>query len=249
MLLYMGLQAGNWWDYRLIPSGNHERDSVEWVFPLPTLGKCSDLSGQIVRIGIFRDTVYDSTFMWVGNGYYHTLFHRFAKYNAVLGDTWEAWNTCLIPLDTPLAVVDMDMDSITDTLVYRSSTARVESTDEVVAGLGGNVKVVLSLNQKIVFTSLLSPDSTLITEYRSYYYKPHFGITRVMLDSIRTVAYYGSFSLDNTLTVGSGKEIVPVAVDEGRVVRKDVRNQPLYDKAGRRTRRRGLLRKGRVVIY
>jgi len=245
----MGLVLGNVWNYRLIPSGGYERDSVENVQSLPILGTCMDISGKLVKIGITRDTLRDSIFIWAGNGYYHHLLYRFAKYNPALGETWEAWNDCLLTLGTPVAVGDIDGDSLADTVIYRPSEATVESLDAVVGGMPGNIKVVLSLHQKITLTSSMSPDSMLVTEFRSYYYKPAFGITREILDSVTTRIFYGSFANDLTTPVGMGKEIVSVGVSENVRSSPPTTESTFYDKAGRRTEGKGRLRKGRVVIW
>ncbi len=248
MLAYLGLSVGNFWDYLTVPSGNPERDSVEATYTLPLYGSCTDLSGKLVKISVMRDTVRDSSLVWAGNDYYHNLQHRFARYNANVGDTWEAWNDCIIPLNTPVPIPDVDMDSVADTLVYLPSTAVVESTDAVVGGLTGNVKVLLVLHSKMITTSTFSPDSTLITEYRTYYYVPNFGITKVMWDSTTTTVFYGSYSYTGTVPVGRGKVLRSLDVAERRRALRETEGGT-YDVSGRRTGRRGRLRKGRVVLF
>jgi len=109
MLIYLGLNSGNFLDYVRVPSGTPERDSVEAVYPLPVYGSCTDISGKLVKLRIRRDTITDSTFVWAGDGYYHNPLHRFAKYNAFLGDSWEAWNDCVLPLNTPVPIPDVEM--------------------------------------------------------------------------------------------------------------------------------------------
>ncbi len=249
-MAYLGLYAGNFWDYVRIPSGQPERDSVKSIYDLPLYGSCTDISGKLVKLSVVRDTVLDSSFVWAGDGYYHDLQYRFAKYGATVGDTWEAWNDCLLPMNTPVPVPDIDRDSVSDTIIYRPSTATVESTNAVVGGMDGNVKVVLVLHSKMVMTSPLSPDSLLITEYRSYYYVPDFGITKVMFDSVETVVYKGSFSYSGTSPVGSGKVLSSLGISER--VRPNPNGEvvgPTYDVSGRRTERKGRLRKGRLVIF
>ncbi len=249
MLTYLGLSVGNFLDYVRVPSGSPERDSVEAVYPLPVYGACTDLSGKLVKVRILRDTTVDSTFIWAGDEYYHNPLHRFAKYNISLGDSWGAWNDCILPLNTPVPVPDVDRDSIADTIIYRPSTAVVESTDAVVEGIGGNVKVVLVLNSKLITTSSMSPDSTLMTEYRTYYYVPDFGITKVMWDSTAMTVFFGSFSNTGTMPVGVGKVIRALSVEEDGLTELEVPAGPFYDVSGRRTTRKGRLRKGRIVIF
>ena len=250
MLAYLGLSAGNFWDYVRIPGGQPERDSVKAIYNLPLYGSCTDVSGKMVKLAITHDTVLDSALVWAGDGYYHDLQYRFAKYNAATGDTWEAWNDCLLPMNTPVPVPDLDRDSVSDTIIYRPSTAVVESTDAVVGSMGGNIKVVLTLHSKVVMTSSLSPDSLLLTEYRSYYYVPDFGITKVMLDSVETVVYKGSFSYSGTSPVGRGKVLSSLGINERLRASPDKEyDGPTYDVSGRRTDRNGRLRKGRLVIF
>ncbi len=247
MLSYLGLSVGNFWDYRVIPWGNNERDSVVATYNLPLYGSCTDIYGKIAKVYVNRDTLLDSTFIWYGNNYFHSPLYRFAKYNPYIGDTWEAWNDCLLPLNTKIPFIDMDMDGITDTIIYRPSQANVESLNDTVSTITGNVKLSLRLKYLIILTSAFSPDSVMFVEVRRFYYKPFFGITKEMWDSTYQTVYYGSSSYPVSYPVGTGKEIILIGVSE---TTKHLRKTKgfMYDISGRRTSKRFKIAKGNLGI-
>ncbi len=247
IMTYLALSVGNFWNYILIPSMSFEKDSVESVFNLPIYGTCADISGKMAKLSIIRDTTTDSTFIWYGNGYFYKDMYRFAKENPYLGETWEAWNDCVIPLNTRIPFVDFDMDSIVDTVIYRPSNASVVSLNDTVSSITGNIKVVSRLNYIIILTSSLSPDSISTVEVRSFYYKPYFGITKEFWDSTYQTIYRGIFSYDISYYVGIGKEINLTEVREF-VERKHLKIKEIYDISGRRTNRNFRIRKGNVGI-
>lgn len=247
MLTYLGLSIGNFWDYMRIPWGDSERDSVKQTYNLPLYGSCADMYGKIAKVYIKRDTFLDSTFIWYGNNYFHNSFYRFAKVNPSIGNTWEAWNDCVIPLNTKIPFMDMDMDGITDTIIYIPSLASVESLSDTVSTITGNIRVSLRLKYLIIFTSPFPPDSVMFVEVRRFYYKPFFGITREMWDSTYQTIYYGSSSYTASYPVGVGREILLTAVSE-KVKGLNKTKGVIYDISGRRTNKRYKIVKGSVGI-
>lgn len=247
IMTYLALNVGNFWNYTLIPIMSPEKDSVQSVFNLPIYGTCADISGKMAKLRIRRDTTSDSTFIWYGNGYFFKDMYRFAKENPYLGETWEAWNNCMILLNTKIPFVDIDMDGIVDTIIYRPSNASVVSLDDTVSSITGNIKVVSRLNYIIILTSSLSPDSIGTVEVRSFYYKPYFGITKEFWDSTYQRIYVGGFSYDISYYVGVGKVINLTATRE-LVENKHLKIKETYDISGRKADKNFRMRKGGVGI-
>jgi hypothetical protein len=119
------------------------------------------------------------------------------KYNPSLGDNWEAWDTCLIRLNTRYPIGDIDGDGIVDTFWVKSSTARVASIS------GPSYFITISpLRYAVWISSLSSPpfpiDSIVVWDYYRFKFNATFGKVEEHIDSERVKYYMFGFPILDT---------------------------------------------------
>jgi len=206
---WLGVVEGRYWDYTItgILYGNGtERDSVFIVgfigpseFPYCTF--VSSLPGANYQR--FMDT--DSTDPRIETGFiyfrqgYDNLYGEdglmVMKYNPSLGNNWEAWDTCLIRLNTRYPIGDIDGDGRVDTFWVKSSTARVASIS------GPSYFITISPLKYVVWSSLLSSsfiDSIVVWDYYRFVFNETFGKVEEHLDSERVRLYMFGFPILDT---------------------------------------------------
>lgn len=207
---WLGIVAGNYWDYTI--TGNlwgsgTERDSVFLVGITPdTLGTCvfvGGLPGANYQIDRTTDsasgTTVDTGFIYFRDGYdnlYGDGGVMVMKYMPSLGDSWEAWDTCLIPLDTKFSIGDVDGDMVADTLWVHSSNTRVSAVS------ADTFTTVISPLKYVVWISSLfttyGVDSTVVWDYYRYKFVANFAKIEEHLDSERAVYYIGALPVLDT---------------------------------------------------
>jgi len=198
---WLGVVEGRYWDYTItgIRYGNGtERDSVFIVgaigptdFPYCTFS--SSLPGANYQLFMNTDSTgpqTDTGFIYFRQGYddlYGEDVLMVVKYNPSLGDNWEAWDTCLIRLNTRYPLGDIDGDGRVDSLWFKSSTARVENIS------GTSYFITISPLKFGVWGSLLSSsydiDSIEIWDYYRFKFNATFGKVEEHVDSEK-VRYY-----------------------------------------------------------
>jgi hypothetical protein len=207
---WLGVVEGRYWDYTItgILYGNGtERDSVFLVGVIgPSDFPYCTFSGFLPGANYQRFMNTDSTgprtdtgFIYFRQGYddlYGENGLIVMKYNPSLGDNWQAWDTCLIRLNTRYPIGDIDGDGIVDTFWVRSSTARVASIS------GPSYLITISPLRYTVRSSLLSSyfiDSIVIWDYYRFKFNESFGKVEEHLDSGRIRYYmFGSPVVDTT---------------------------------------------------
>jgi hypothetical protein len=117
------------------------------------------------------------------------------KYNPSLGDNWEAWDTCLIRLNTRYPIGDIDGDGRVDSFWVKSSTGRVVNIS------GPSYFITISPLKYAVWSSLLSSspyfiDSIEVWDYYRFVFNETFGKVEEHLDSSRIKYYIFSFVFD-----------------------------------------------------
>jgi hypothetical protein len=206
---WLGVVEGRYWDYTItgIGYGNGtERDSVFFVgfigptdFPYCTF--VSSLPGANYQRFMNTDSTgprIDTGFIYFRQGY-DNLYGQdgiiVMKYNPSLGDNWQAWDTCLIRLNTRYPIGDIDGDGIVDTFWVKSSTARVASIS------GPSYFITISPLRYAVWSSLLSSyniDSIVVWDYYRFVFNETFGKVEEHLDSTRLKYYMFGFPVVDT---------------------------------------------------
>jgi hypothetical protein len=208
---WLGVEEGRYWDYTItgILYGNGtERDSVFLVgvigptdFPYCTFA--SSLPGANYQSFMNTDSTGPQTetgFIYFRQGY-DNLYGQdglmVMKYNPSLGDNWEAWDTCLIRLNTRYPIGDIDGDGIVDTFWVKSSTARVASIS------GPSYFITISpLRYTVWISSLSSPpfpiDSIVVWDYYRFKFNATFGKVEEHIDSERVKYYMFGFPILDT---------------------------------------------------
>jgi hypothetical protein len=230
MLNYLGLTIGNFWLYDVYNFNiktSTQADSVISIMNMPLYGFCFNINGKLVKIRSNND----STFIWTGNNYYHNQRVIFAKFNPNINDSWQAWDTCFIMLNTKLPFLDIDGDSILDTIIFRPSIAKVESINPIF--------VKLHLHSKIILTGNYL-DSINQTEVLTYSYIANFGLIRMFQDSLYQTYYKNSFTWTNKIPILSGKILSSISISEKIENKKLIKGT--YDITGRKVNntRRGI---------
>jgi hypothetical protein len=208
---WLGVVEGRYWDYTItgILYGNGtERDSVFIVgfigptdFPYCTFS--SSLPGANYQRFMNTDSTgpqTDTGFIYFRQGYddlYGQDGLMVMKYNPSLGDNWQAWDTCLIRLNTRYPLGDIDGDGIVDSFWVRSSTARVASIS------GPSYFITISpLRYTVWISSLSSPpfpiDSIVVWDYYRFVFNETFGKVEEHLDSGRIRYYMFGFPILDT---------------------------------------------------
>ncbi len=206
---WLGVVEGRYWDYTItgILYGNGtERDSVFLVgiigptsFPYCTFS--SPLPGANYQRFMNTDSTgprIDTGFIYFRQGYDNLYGENgliVMKYNPSLGDNWQAWDTCLIRLNTRYPIGDIDGDGIVDTFWVRSSTARVASIS------GPSYFITISPLRYVVWSSLLSSyniDSIVVWDYYRFKFNETFGKVEEHLDSSRIRYYMFGFPVVDT---------------------------------------------------
>jgi len=205
---WLGVMEGRYWDYTItgILYGNGtERDSVFIVgvvgfFPYCTFS--SFLPGANYQRFMNTDSTGSRTdmgFIYFRQGY-DNLYGQdgliVMKYNPSLGDNWEAWDTCLIRLNTRYPIGDIDGDGRVDSFWVRSSTARVASIS------GPNYFITISPLRYVIWGSRLSSfyfiDSIVVWDYYRFVFNATFGKVEEHLDSERVRYYMFGFPILDT---------------------------------------------------
>lgn len=208
---YIGVTDGNFWDYVItgwLYGSGTERDSIILVGVTPdTLGTCvfiGGLPGADYQVFMNTDSTgptYDTGFIYFRQGYDNLYgFDGIMpmKYTPSLGDFWEAWDTCLIPLNTRLPIGDVDGDMIVDSLWVSSSRSVVYSISS------SNISVKISPLKYAAWASSLyssyNIDSIVIWDYYRFVFTENFGKIEEHLDSERLRYYmFGYTIIDTTL--------------------------------------------------
>jgi len=261
---WLGVVDGRYWDYTItgILYGNGtERDSVFsvgviGVFPYCTFS--SSLPGANYQRFMNTDSTgprIDTGFIYFRQGY-DNLYGQdgiiVMKYNPSLGDNWQAWDTCLIRLNTRYPLRDIDGDGRVDTFWVKSSTARVASIS------GPSYFITISPLRYTVWSSLLSSlyfiDSIVVWDYYRFVFNETFGKVEEHLDSSRIKYYMFGFpvldtafrnlyhKVATTSISEASKEITPgdvkVYTADGRYVGNFVPNRKgIYFVVSNRTRK------------
>ena len=263
---WLGVVDGRYWDYTItgIGYGNGtERDSVFSVgvigptdFPYCTFA--SSLPGANYQRFMNTDSTgprIDTGFIYFRQGY-DNLYGQdgliVMNYNPSLGDNWQAWDTCLIRLNTRYPLGDIDRDGRVDTFWVKSSTARVANIS------GSSYFITISPLRYTVWSSLLSSsyfiDSIVVWDYYRFVFNATFGKVEEHLDSSRIKYYMFGFpvldtafrniyhKVATTSISEASKEIKPgdvkVYTADGRYVGKFVPNRKgIYFVVSNRTRK------------
>jgi hypothetical protein len=206
---WLGVVEGRYWDYTItgIMYGNGtERDSVFLVgaigptdFPYCTFS--SSLPGANYQRFMDTDSTgpqTDTGFIYFRQGYddlYGEDGLMVMKYNPSLGNNWQAWDTCLIRLNTRYPLGDIDGDGIVDTFWVKSSTARVASIS------GPSYFITISPLKYAFWSSLLSSyniDSIEIWDYYRFKFNATFGKVEEHVDSQKVRYYMFGFPIFDT---------------------------------------------------
>lgn len=207
---WLGLALGNYWDYDITGDmwGNGtERDSVLDVGTTSdTVGSCVFTGG--LPIAFYQldrttdsasGTTVDTGFIYFRQGYdnlYGDGGIMVMKYMPSLGNSWEAWDTCFIPLNTRLPIGDVDGDAVVDSLWVRSSNTQVSAVSADTF-----TTVISPLKYVAWLSSFTVVDSIVIWDYYRFKFVENFGKTEEHLDSERIRFYmYGMPIIDTTLT-------------------------------------------------
>jgi len=221
MLDYLGLIIGNYWIYDVYNFNikiSTQNDSVISIVNMPIYGFCFNINGKLVKIRSNND----SSFIWTGNNYYHNQRVIFGKFNPNLNDNWQAWDTCFIRLNIKIPFIDIDGDSILDTIIFKPSLAKVENLNPII--------VKIQLKSKIITTSNYL-DSINQTEILTYSYKPYFGLIKIFQDSIYQTYYKNNFSWANKIPILSGKILSSSNLNEKTNINSKI---GYYDVLGRK---------------
>lgn len=207
---WLGIVTGNYWDYTItgeLWGSGTERDSVFLVGTTPdTLGTCvfvGGLPGANYQVDRTTDstsgTGVDTGFIYFRQGYdnlYGDGGAMVMKYMPSLGNSWEAWDTCFISLNTKLPIGDIDGDTVVDSLWVRSSNTRVSGVS------ADTFTTVISPLKYVVWISSLytryGVDSIVIWDYYRYKFVANFGKIEEHLDSERIRYYIGAFLVLDT---------------------------------------------------
>ncbi len=204
-LSWLGYVDGAKWDYTLSGSryGNGSvTDSVLGIVSVDTIGSCI-MPGTPVAFWVSVGTsdsgaVNDTGFIYFDGTLYSEGGVMVAKYNAASGDSWEAWDTCLTPLDVRFEISDIDGDSINDTAWVRSSTMQV--TNATSTELATAVSPLYIGVWASSLASSYNIDSIIILEYDRHVFRINFGKLETHTDSVRqTFFMFGTPALDTTL--------------------------------------------------
>jgi len=262
---WLGVVEGRYWDYTItgILYGNGtERDSVFLVaiigptdFPYCTFS--SSLPGANYQRFMNTDSTgpqTDTGFIYFRQGYddlYGQDGLMVMKYNPSFGDNWQAWDTCLIRLNTRYPIGDIDGDAIVDSLWFKSSTARVASIS------GSSYLITISPLRYTVWSSLFSSyniDSIVVWDYYRFKFNETFGKVEEHLDSSRIKYYMFGFPVVDTAFRNLYHKVATTSISEaskdiisgevrvytadGRYVGKSVPNRKgIYFVVSNRTRK------------
>jgi len=262
---WLGVVEGRYWDYTItgILYGNGtERDSVFLVaiigptdFPYCTFS--SSLAGANYQRFMNTDSTgpqTDTGFIYFRQGYddlYGQDGLMVMKYNPSFGDNWQAWDTCLIRLNTRYPIGDIDGDAIVDSLWFKSSTARVASIS------GSSYLITISPLRYTVWSSLFSSyniDSIVVWDYYRFKFNETFGKVEEHLDSSRIKYYMFGFPVVDTAFRNLYHKVATTSISEaskdiisgevrvytadGRYVGKSVPNRKgIYFVVSNRTRK------------
>jgi len=195
-LSWVGFTSGAAWSYNIsgeLYGSGTTRDSVLATGTIDTLGSCYKPSTELalyVSIGSTDSlsTINDTLFLYFDGTLYGEGGYMTGKYNPSVGDSWEAWDTCLIgPLNTRFPIGDIDGDSIVDTAWVLHSTAQVTnatSSEFEVAFRPLRIKVWGSY-----LSSAYNVDSVDIYEYDRHIFYIGTGKYATHIDSA-TYIYY-----------------------------------------------------------
>ncbi len=252
MLGYLGISSGAFWDYYLsglMYGSGTERDSVLLVLNVPGLiGRCVFWSfipwASIKRVtsSSFGSSI-ETTFVYFRtDNIYANGRLMFMKYNPYLGESWEAWDTCFIPLNLKVPIGDLDMDGIWDTIWARSSIAQVESLN------AGVYTVTISPLKYGVWLSRSSYlfDSIVVWEYYRFKFIPYVGKVEEHLDSQKWRYYRSGSSFDMPVWDVYHKVITTSITESIRNLQ--VKEESVYSLDGRKLGRSLPKRKGIYIL-
>jgi len=242
---YLGIITGNFWDYNItgILWGNGtERDSVFLVGLTPdTLGRCvfvGGLPGANYQVDMTTDSSgrdVDTGFIYFRQGYdnlYGDGGLMVMKYMPSVGNTWEAWDTCLIPLFQKFPIGDIDGDMIIDSVWVKPSSATVHTISS------DTIRVRISPLKYTVWVSSLDifygVDSIELWDYYRFVYVANFGKIEEHLDSERIRYFMFGFPVLDTTYRNVYHKVIPSAAtsEYPRIVSGD-KSVEIYTVSGR----------------
>jgi len=217
-LSWLGYVAGAAWDYTLsggLYGNGSTHDSVLAVMPYDTIGTCYKPGTQVaawVSIGTADSgAINDTSFTYFDGTLYGEGGVMVAKYNAASGDTWEAWDTCLLALNTRFPIGDVDGDATVDSAWVVSSQATVDAATSTNLAVG-----IYPLNIRVwasAFTSY-GVDSIVIKEYDRHIFRINYGKVGTHTDSVRYTYIAGSAPVLDTLFPDFYHKVMNVSVSE-----------------------------------
>ncbi len=141
-----GLTEGNVYRFRVGPDTavggelgtGFIRDSVSLVISYSgSIGRCTVSGVEMVQFVSLTKTqrtppsdTLDTTLTYFDGTYYtdwRTDPYRILKVGATVGDTYQAWDTCAVPLNTKFPLGDVDGDGVSDTGIIYGATANLLS--------------------------------------------------------------------------------------------------------------------------
>ncbi len=201
------------------------KDSIVSIFSTDSIGRCifTDSIPFAIRTEYYlTDSTpsgrLDTSYMFVADSLAKYGGLTIYKLGAVpFSDTWEAWDTCAIAVDSAIAIGDVDQDNQVDTLIPYASVGRalIPSGDTLVSRLALNYRLVLTS-----FAGLF--DSLVVSDIYHFKIVPNSFIALISYDTTQQVAYAGGNSFPLTQVNVLKKTLyaysIPVSVHEDEVL-------------------------------
>jgi len=219
-LSWLGYDSGDRWDYTISGwyYGNGSVvDSVFAVGTIDSVGTCYKPGTEIAFLTSVGTSdsgaINDTFFMYFDGALYSEGGVMVAKYNAATGDSWEAWDTCLIgPLNTRFPIGDIDGDLNEDSAWVEASPMRAVNATS--SELETHVAPLTIGVWASALASSYGIDSIIIYEYDRHLFLIGEGKAETHTDSVRYVYFmYGSPAID-TVYPDAYHKILNVAVSE-----------------------------------
>ena len=217
-LSWLGYVDGASWDYTLsgwFYGNGSTTDSVIAVGTIDSVGTCYKPGTEIafwVSVGTSDSgAINDTTFTYFDGTLYGEGGVMVAKYNASTGDSWEAWDTCLIALNSRFPIGDIDGDATVDSAWVTSSQATVATATSTDLAVN-----VFPLIVNVWASSLVSygVDRIEIKEYDRHIFRINFGKMATHTDSVEYIYYSGSSPVLDTVYYDAYHKVMNVNVAE-----------------------------------
>lgn len=206
-LSFAGYDVGDFRTYRFIDRSRVKtmKDSVFLVDVWDGSGtRCSfsvDRAKYISKIYDSSSIIIDTNFVYFDGNFLVDVFRasfatipiKHLRFPVIVGDWWQAIDTCYYPLLTYYPYTNIDGDGIIDSIFVDTSTARVSrvSGDTIDIFIGGiNVKLKMT-ESRIISIDTSSGDTTKFAHYELIYefniklkYVANFGYISFRIDTL-----------------------------------------------------------------